>query len=286
MKTRNPDRLRESSSSEVERLLLRAGRERAPRGAKRRAIATATGVVAATTLSAGTAGGAAVAGKTSAGVASFLSLKWIVVVGVASVSVAAGTAAVHVVRTDRAEAGVAEVAGTRRNAPLEVAGASQWAAVPASARHETSASASVAPAVAGIAPAAPVITPVAAVIAPVAPIVTSPAPVIALAVASGPASKAGVGAAPNAAAELALLDQARGAIHDGQPAEGLAILDAYRARFPRGAMGPEASILRVEALVRAGDRDGAKREGDAFLRASPNSPYAARIDSLLSTPNP
>jgi len=62
MKTRSPNRLLESSSSEVERLLLRAGRERAPHGAKRRAIAAATGVVAASALTAGTAGGAAVAG--------------------------------------------------------------------------------------------------------------------------------------------------------------------------------------------------------------------------------
>jgi outer membrane protein assembly factor BamD (BamD/ComL family) len=83
-----------------------------------------------------------------------------------------------------------------------------------------------------------------------------------------------------------MLDQARGAVRDGQPARGLSILDAYASRFPHGAMAPEASIVRIEALVRAGDRAGAKRAGDAFLRANPSSPYAPRIESLVGSTNP
>ena len=51
-------------------------------------------------------------------------------------------------------------------------------------------------------------------------------------------------------------------------------------------MGPEATVLRVEALVRAGDRSAAARVGNAFLAGNPQSPYATRIRSLLGAPNP
>ena len=50
-------------------------------------------------------------------------------------------------------------------------------------------------------------------------------------------------------------------------------------------MGPEASVLRIEALVAARDLDAAKREGEAFLRANPSSPYAPRVESLLGRTN-
>jgi outer membrane protein assembly factor BamD (BamD/ComL family) len=87
-------------------------------------------------------------------------------------------------------------------------------------------------------------------------------------------------------AEIALLDQARGAVAAGEPARALAILDGYTVRFPRGAMAPEATVLRIEALVKAGDRPAATRFADAFLATAPTSPYTTRIQSLLTTANP
>jgi hypothetical protein len=51
-------------------------------------------------------------------------------------------------------------------------------------------------------------------------------------------------------------------------------------------MGPEASVLRIEALAKTGDRAAAKRAADAFLRANPASPYAARVQSLVGASNP
>jgi hypothetical protein len=51
-------------------------------------------------------------------------------------------------------------------------------------------------------------------------------------------------------------------------------------------MAPEAAVLRVEVLVKGGDRLGAKRVADAFLASNPQSPYAPRIQWLLSTSNP
>jgi hypothetical protein len=51
-------------------------------------------------------------------------------------------------------------------------------------------------------------------------------------------------------------------------------------------MGPEATVLRVEALARAGDMAAARRTGDAFLASHPQSPYAARVRSLIGESNP
>jgi outer membrane protein assembly factor BamD (BamD/ComL family) len=83
-----------------------------------------------------------------------------------------------------------------------------------------------------------------------------------------------------------MLDQARGAMDSGDPARALSMLDAYGARFPHGVMGPEASMLRIEALVASGDHSAAKRAADAFLQANPTSPYASRIQTLLGPSNP
>jgi len=86
--------------------------------------------------------------------------------------------------------------------------------------------------------------------------------------------------------ELAALQQARAALGAGDPARALSMLDAYGARFPHGAMTQEAAVLRIEALVRAGDRPAAQRAADAYRRAYPQSPYLDRIRSLLGTTNP
>jgi outer membrane protein assembly factor BamD (BamD/ComL family) len=87
--------------------------------------------------------------------------------------------------------------------------------------------------------------------------------------------------APSFSVEVSTLDQARAAIADREPARALAILDEYAARFPRGVMGPESSVLRIEALLGAGDRTAAERVAHAFLLNNPASPYEQRIQSLL-----
>jgi hypothetical protein len=48
-------------------------------------------------------------------------------------------------------------------------------------------------------------------------------------------------------------------------------------------MGQEAWALRIEALVRAGDRAAAKRSADAFLLANPGSPYGPRVRALVES---
>ena len=72
----------------------------------------------------------------------------------------------------------------------------------------------------------------------------------------------------------------------GELSRALSILDTYIDRFPRGSMAPEAAVLRIETLLKAGDRNAATRFANAFLAVAPHSPYAARVQSLLAGSNP
>lgn len=81
--------------------------------------------------------------------------------------------------------------------------------------------------------------------------------------------------------EIALLDRAREAIARGSASSALAALDEHDRSFPGAALGPEATVLRVEALSLRGDRAAAARLGRAFLAAHPESPHASRLRSIL-----
>ena len=82
-------------------------------------------------------------------------------------------------------------------------------------------------------------------------------------------------------AEVAAMDAARATLNRGDAKGCLAALDAYQRSFPRGALSQEATVMRIEALVRSGDRAGARRLADWFLPHDRVSPYAARIHSLV-----
>jgi hypothetical protein len=84
-------------------------------------------------------------------------------------------------------------------------------------------------------------------------------------------------------AEIAALDAARAALRAHQPANALAALDSYAQRFPRGMLMPEASVVRIEALIARGDRGQAGQLGRAFLAAHPASPLAVRVRAMLDS---
>jgi hypothetical protein len=86
--------------------------------------------------------------------------------------------------------------------------------------------------------------------------------------------------------QVASIDRARGALAAGNPAEALRIVDEYDAKFPEGMLSQEATILRVEALVKEGDRPAAVAVGQRFLAAHATSPHAARVKQLLGDHNP
>lgn len=81
--------------------------------------------------------------------------------------------------------------------------------------------------------------------------------------------------------ELALLDQARRALGKRDYESALARLDDYARRFPKRHLSSEATVLRIETLVKSGDGAQATRLGKAFLARQPNGPYAKRVSSLI-----
>jgi hypothetical protein len=96
-------------------------------------------------------------------------------------------------------------------------------------------------------------------------------------IASGP----GAGSQPTLTDEVAALDQARSALAAGNGPEALRLLEAYRTGFPRQQLEAEATVMRVEALIRMGDRAQASRVADAFVASHPRSPLVPHVRRLL-----
>ena len=81
--------------------------------------------------------------------------------------------------------------------------------------------------------------------------------------------------------EIRLLDRARAATVAGQPRRGLAELERYGRRFPRGVFRPEAMVLRIEALDAAGESQNARTLGRYFLAHYPESPLSDRVAAIV-----
>lgn len=92
-----------------------------------------------------------------------------------------------------------------------------------------------------------------------------------------PPATAGVGIQE----QIALIDRARAAAAAGDPAAVLSAVDAYQRRFPKGVLGQEAALLRIEALLSRGDTAKATRLGQQFLELHPRSALAPRLRSQL-----
>lgn len=100
-----------------------------------------------------------------------------------------------------------------------------------------------------------------------------------------PSAAAAAASTDALAHELALVDDARGALDHDDAARALKLLDDYASRFPNGTFAQEAAVLRVDALVRRGDRATATALAQRFLAQYPRSPHAPRLRALLaSTP--
>jgi hypothetical protein len=83
-------------------------------------------------------------------------------------------------------------------------------------------------------------------------------------------------------AELAELQPARAALNSGNPEKALLLLDRFQQSFPRAALGLEASVLRLEALVGSGQFESARRLSQRLLQNQPEGPYADRVRALLA----
>lgn len=91
----------------------------------------------------------------------------------------------------------------------------------------------------------------------------------------------GSSSAEPARSEATILREARGALA-GSPARALALCDEHAAAFPRGALGQEREMIRIQALLGLGRRSEAQARVDAFKKANPGSAYAQRLDALMS----
>jgi hypothetical protein len=93
---------------------------------------------------------------------------------------------------------------------------------------------------------------------------------------------AAVRSQPDISLEIASLDGARTALRRGNAGGALAALDRYDAEFGKsGGLRVEATVLRIDALLRSGNRARATALANAFLARNPKSPYAARVRALL-----
>jgi hypothetical protein len=81
--------------------------------------------------------------------------------------------------------------------------------------------------------------------------------------------------------ELSSLDAARGLLARGDATGALARLDAYGRAYPRGRLGLEAEVLRIDALDESGRSDAARARAQAFLQRHPHSVLAARVRTRL-----
>jgi hypothetical protein len=87
--------------------------------------------------------------------------------------------------------------------------------------------------------------------------------------------------APGLGDEIRVLDEARTSLAAGRGAHALAVLDVFDARFARPVLGPEATLLRVEALLSLGRAAEARAIGERFLSRRAGGPEAQRMKSLV-----
>jgi hypothetical protein len=170
-------------------------------------------------------------------------------------------------------------------APAEPAPVEPAAAVPAPAAPAPAAPAPAAPtrAHAERPASSPRAQPGAATISPAEPAastVTSPAEP-----APTPAGAPAVDAR-RLAAEVAILDRAGAALRRGDTAAAAAALDEHARDFADGALLAEAELLRIEALIHAGDAAQARARARDFLVRFPQSPLSKRLRSLLDRLSP
>ena len=82
--------------------------------------------------------------------------------------------------------------------------------------------------------------------------------------------------------EIALLDFAQRALAAGQPSVALQDLDTHRRIFANPNLLPEATLVRIEALLALGRSVEARKLGEQLLAAQPTGALAQRVKSLLS----
>jgi hypothetical protein len=79
--------------------------------------------------------------------------------------------------------------------------------------------------------------------------------------------------------EIEILKEAAGA--RGNPGRMLELVNEHARQHPKGMLGQEREMLRIEALVGLGKRAEAKALADAFRKGNPSSAYAERLNQIV-----
>jgi hypothetical protein len=83
------------------------------------------------------------------------------------------------------------------------------------------------------------------------------------------------------AGEIAALDGVRVRLTGSDGEGALRALDEYRRDYPEGALGQEATLLRIDALVASGNVARARSTAERFLRDHPGTPHEKRLRTLI-----
>ena len=81
--------------------------------------------------------------------------------------------------------------------------------------------------------------------------------------------------------QLAMLESARHSLSQGRAEECLTTLRRYDAKYPSGLFTTEARVVRIEALIAAGQPESARALARGLLASDPHGPYADRLRSLF-----
>ncbi|MDF3066372.1 MAG: hypothetical protein K0R38_1973 [Polyangiaceae bacterium] len=95
-------------------------------------------------------------------------------------------------------------------------------------------------------------------------------------------TRGGVASAASAdlSEQILLIEAARAGVAGRDAKSALTALDSYTAKFPRGAFGQEAAVLRIRALDQSGDSARATALAKSFVARFPNSPHVARLKPI------
>jgi hypothetical protein len=84
-------------------------------------------------------------------------------------------------------------------------------------------------------------------------------------------------------AERILLDEARAALAQGDPARALDRLERHRRTFPQPLLAEERDAMWVQALVKAGRYSEARARASSFRKRSPDSLFSSVVDSAIDS---
>ncbi|HEX4622548.1 MAG TPA: hypothetical protein VH208_13385 [Myxococcaceae bacterium] len=82
--------------------------------------------------------------------------------------------------------------------------------------------------------------------------------------------------------ESTLLAEAFRALHGGDARAALQWAERHAEEFPRGEMAQERDAISIEALVKLGRSEEARRSLASFKERYPTSGYAWRLEALVS----